>query len=336
MGLLDIIPTHWKALIDHLTTRKRGLPIIDAQQIFFTSTSIHKHMRKFPFVRKLHDFWPSRFAKKYCNSNNFHLYGSVSVAISGSSKPVFDAIWSNNVADQVEYLQHCASWVDMSERKFLEDIPQMFFLKNVKSFTSQMIYPDTNEEASTPRGLSQCLTGLQRKGECCFEMDLSWLQVEHTRKVVELHNKVNVIIQPIAPGSDLELLAQLAAIPNIYVKLSPAEVCSPSDNEVEPDEILKQALELFGPDRCMFASNFPLSVAHEVLNALTEDEQDEFDENGVLKKFNADNPRVSPDLPHELYEAHVFGLRNAILGLGYSEEDANKVLCHTAERVYYF
>jgi len=295
-------------------------------------------MRKYPFVRKLHDFWPSRFAKKYCNSKNFHLYGSVNVAISGSSKPVFDAIWSNNVADQVDYLQHCASWVDMSERKFLEDIPQMFFLKNVKSFTSQMIYPDMSDEPSTPRGLEQCLTGLQRKGECCFEMDLSWLQVEHTRKVVELHDKVNVIIQPLAPDSDAELLAKLAAIPHIYVKLSPAELCPPSDGEDElfVDETLKQALKLFGPDRCMFASNFPLSVAHEVVNGLTEDEQEEFDENGVLKKFNADNPRVSPDLPRELYESHVFGLRNAILELGYSEEDASKVLCGTAQRVYYF
>jgi predicted TIM-barrel fold metal-dependent hydrolase len=56
-------------------------------------------------------------------------------------------------------------------------------------------------------------------------------------------------------------MALIAKNPNAFMKLSMLVYTDPSwsDNQVVVDAV-KKAIDLFGSERCMFASNFPVDV----------------------------------------------------------------------------
>ena len=56
-----------------------------------------------------------------------------------------------------------------------------------------------------------------------------------------------------------ENLARLASAPNVVIKLSALSSAAPANFFTATiSDWIRQCIELFGPDRCMFASNFPI------------------------------------------------------------------------------
>lgn len=56
-----------------------------------------------------------------------------------------------------------------------------------------------------------------------------------------------------------EAMAALAPCPNVHVKLSEFGLRDAPWDEAANGRIVREVLDMFGPDRCMFASNFPVA-----------------------------------------------------------------------------
>lgn len=69
-------------------------------------------------------------------------------------------------------------------------------------------------------------------------------------------------------------MTALAALPHVCVKLGGYAMFFGADLGAMPQRLTRRALELFGPDRCMFGSNFPVDKLHlryaELLAMITE------------------------------------------------------------------
>ncbi|WP_219899615.1 amidohydrolase family protein [Zobellella taiwanensis] len=138
-----------------------------------------------------------------------------------------------------------------------------------------------------------------------FELQTPWWHLPDAASLLTRFPDVKMVINHAGlPGDrDPQTLAgwhdalrQLAAIPDVTIKISGLGLPSRSWCIEDNQQLIRQTIELFGPERCMFASNFPVDSLVTRLDAL-------FD---ALKAITAD----------------------------YSPPDRLKMFCDNAARIY--
>ncbi len=72
-------------------------------------------------------------------------------------------------------------------------------------------------------------------------------------------------------GSWKSNIGRLAALPNLYVKASGWEMCDRAFPPGEIANVIQTLIEVFGEDRVMLASNFPLTLFRTPYNVLWQD-----------------------------------------------------------------
>ena len=98
-----------------------------------------------------------------------------------------------------------------------------------------------------------------------FDLQLLPAQMAEAARFLERHPGVPVVVDHMGsprPGVDDELwlegMTALAALPNLYVKLSGFGMAFGRNPSLGASEMARKLLVLFRPDRTMFGSNFPV------------------------------------------------------------------------------
>jgi len=108
---------------------------------------------------------------------------------------------------------------------------------------------------------------LLRKHDLSWDLRVTWWHLEEAAEVVREHPALRVVLNHTGYPLDRspEALAvwrrgmeALAALPNVYCKLSGYPVLGKPYTVAANKPIIRDAISIFGVDRCMFASNYPV------------------------------------------------------------------------------
>jgi predicted TIM-barrel fold metal-dependent hydrolase len=134
---------------------------------------------------------------------------------------------------------------------------------------------------------------LLRRYDLSFDMQLYPWQTEAAVKLIAGHADTQIILNhtlmPVDRSKDgLALwrhsLQNYADLPNVVIKISGLGMAEGGWNEDMSRRLASETLEIFGPKRCLFASNFPVdrlmssydavwTLFREVIAPLSQDEQ---------------------------------------------------------------
>lgn len=135
--------------------------------------------------------------------------------------------------------------------------------------------------------------GLLRKYELSFDMQLFPWQHAAGSALAAQHPDIQILLDhtgmPVVRGEEgLALWRQgmrgFAACPNVAVKISGLGMCAEGWRDEQARALVAETLDLFGPERCLFASNYPVDrlmqeydviwgVFREAVAAFSPDEQ---------------------------------------------------------------
>jgi predicted TIM-barrel fold metal-dependent hydrolase len=131
-----------------------------------------------------------------------------------------------------------------------------------------LTWPQVEGDLLNRPAFSQGLALLEKRG-LSFDLSCHPRQVAKAATVLQKHPDLRVVINHLSflrQGHEEEwrrAIAVLAALPNAYMKLSmlpyghPGYHQSPASQKHMGDYV-RETIEAFGPDRCMFASNYPV------------------------------------------------------------------------------
>ncbi len=110
------------------------------------------------------------------------------------------------------------------------------------------------------------VASLARRG-WIFELQVPWWHLGELVALLERHPEMPVVINHAGVPGDRapatlagwrEALARVAPFPQVMLKLSGIGLPDAPWRLADNREVLRTAIALFGPERCMFASNFPV------------------------------------------------------------------------------
>ena len=149
-------------------------------------------------------------------------------------------------------------------------------MTNFRGFRNLLNFePSVDSEVTTNRFLESTVIDNFKKLDALdvtFELHLNPHQYEDAAKVLEACPNLRVIIDHMGSPliDDLKSdvywngMKRFAALPNVFMKLSFFGRVNPAWDQSQ--EVIKAATklcEMFGPERCMFATNFPVDCNEE-------------------------------------------------------------------------
>lgn len=108
---------------------------------------------------------------------------------------------------------------------------------------------------------------LLRKHDLSWDLRVTWWHLEEAADVVKEHPQLRVVLNHTGYPLDRSAAAlkvwrrgmeALAALPNVHCKLSGLPELGAPFTVASNKPIIRDAIAMFGVDRCMFASNFPV------------------------------------------------------------------------------
>ena len=100
-----------------------------------------------------------------------------------------------------------------------------------------------------------------------LDLDCSWQNMKHAARMAKRHPELKIVIEHIGiPSSTAEGyfsnwkqgMRELASLPNFYCKISGVGMMDPIFTEDSVRAWVDYCIEIFGPERCMLGSNWPL------------------------------------------------------------------------------
>jgi len=233
--------------------------------------------------------------------------------------PVRETAWLQSVADSATsggFPHAIVAFADLSEHgveKVLDGHAAHRNLRGIRQMLNFDPRPAANASGSPlakkknlladPIFLSQF--ALLRRYDLSFDLQIFPWQAADAAKLVAAHPDTQFIVNHTLMPFDRsesglalwsEGLATLARLPNVAIKISGLGMSATGWNGDESRRLVARTLEIFGPDRCLFGSNFPV-----------------------------DRMMIDYDTPWQVF-------REAIAG--YSDAEQRALLCGNAERLY--
>ena len=146
--------------------------------------------------------------------------------------------------------------------------------------------------------------GLLEKYELSFDLQLYPSQMLDAAALIEAHPNISVIINHTGMPDDKSVegiqqwslgMRALAAHPNVSVKLSGLGMLDWKWTEESIRPFILEAIKIFGVDRAMFASNFPvdrLYSSHDILYAAFKSIVSDFPETQQRALFHDNAERI--------------------------------------------
>ena len=174
--------------------------------------------------------------------------------------------WALGLAEQWDFIAGVVGWVDLASADCEDQL--LRFLDHPRFVGIRHVTQDEPDEDFIVR--DEIITGLRvlEKHQCPFDL---LFYVQHLRHAVALGRllpDLPMVIDPLAKprireqqtGDWARQLQEAAAMPNIFCKLSGMITEADWDNWKPADlkPYVETAIEAFGPDRCMFGSDWPV------------------------------------------------------------------------------
>lgn len=190
--------------------------------------------------------------------------------------------WALQLADQHDFIAGVVGWVDLASEQCEQQLQE--FLEHPKFVGIRHVTQDEPDEDFIVR--PDVLRGLQvlERHQVPFDLLFYVQHLRHAptlaRQLPHLPMVIDHLSKPRIKSGEIEDwqrdLKQAAAAPNVYCKLSGMVTEAAWENWKPADlkPYVETALEYFGPDRCMFGSDWPVcelaASYHEVYSALSE------------------------------------------------------------------
>ena len=188
--------------------------------------------------------------------------------------PAGETEWLQGIADRKGFPHGIVGFTDLAAQDVSQVLEAHACFPNIRGIRQNLNFdPDNSERSFADRG--DYLSDPQwRKGFCLLErhgmsFDLQVLpaQLEDARPVVADHPGIPVVLNHAGLPFDRDVEAMevwrsgmglLAELPNTAVKLSGFAMVNPGWTRGSIRPLILETISIFGVDRCMFASNFPV------------------------------------------------------------------------------
>jgi len=123
--------------------------------------------------------------------------------------------------------------------------------------------PGSMEDPAWRQGL-----GMLREFNLSWDLRVPWWHLEQAAEVSALYSDLPIVVEHTGLPWDrsdegLEAwkaaMTRLSALDNVFLKVSELGLAGDPWNYVDNKRVVREAIGLFGFDRCMFASNFPVA-----------------------------------------------------------------------------
>ncbi|XP_064404857.1 uncharacterized protein y4mH-like isoform X1 [Halichondria panicea] len=217
--------------------------------------------------------------------------------------PVEETVWLNGLADSTGTPNAIVGYCDLSspdaedilkrhsEHKRMRGIRQMLNFHKTHPEYNAVPHDDYLTDPNWIRGFA-----LLEKYNLSFDLHILPGQMKRAAAVVRDHPRVMVMVNhcgvpyerdPESMRVWREGLQELSKCSNVYAKVSGMFFTDPKWNQQSIEDVVKPVLEIFGIDRCVFASNFPvdkingtfqqlLSALEPILSVYSKEDQQKF------------------------------------------------------------
>jgi predicted TIM-barrel fold metal-dependent hydrolase len=196
----------------------------------------------------------------------------------GNGSPVEETRWLQAVADQADFPHGIVAFVDLTKPEEAESLIEAHKQSaNMRGIRHQTFWHDSETQWRSCEGPEVISSDafresfkLLKKHGLSFDLQMFPFQAEQLASTCDMlkHNPdVPVILchAGMLPLNRPEMrdawqhgLAELAGFPNLFCKISGLALLSQSWGVAQLRDVILTAIELFGIERCIFGSNFPL------------------------------------------------------------------------------
>ena len=195
-----------------------------------------------------------------------------------ASNSLSETYWLLNLAERYPFIAGVVGWIDLADPEMepeLDVLTANAKFKGVRHLVESEPADNWLAQQSVLRGLR-----VLEKHRVAYDLLVRTHHLKHVKTVAETCPSLALVVDhiakpPIATGEITEWakeLNQLAAYPNINCKLSglvtEANHTSWTGEDLRP--YVEQALELFGPERLMFGSDWPVCLLASSYNRVLE------------------------------------------------------------------
>lgn len=188
-------------------------------------------------------------------------------------KEVDEAAWVQSVGDANGFPHAITAYADLASPAVAETLDRELACRNLRAIRQQLHWhekplyrfaprPDVMNDTAWRKGLDE----LRRRG-LAFELQVFASQMPDAVKLVRDRPDVTFILLHAGMLEDRSDagwalwragMKQLAACPNVAVKLSGLGTFDRACSADRWRPVIEATIDLFGPNRCMFGSNFPI------------------------------------------------------------------------------
>lgn len=262
-----------------------SFPIIDAHHHFWNiERNYHPWLRDEPPIPFRYGDY-SALKRTYLKADydrdteSFEIAGSVYVEAEWDPRdPLGETRWVHEIAAQcgLPSAMVAQAWLDRDDvEAVLQAQASMPLVRSIRhkpkaAPSPDLVAPDVPGSMSDPhwrRGFAM----LEELG-LAFDLQTPWWQLREAAELAEAYPTTQIILNhtglpsdrsPLDGGEDglkgwRQAMATIALCPNIAVKISGLGVPGQPWTADANRRIVLETIELFGADRCMFASNFPV------------------------------------------------------------------------------
>lgn len=187
-------------------------------------------------------------------------------------REVDEAAWVQSVADVNGFPHAITAYADLASPSVADTLDRELACRNMRAIRQQLHWhekplyrfapkPDVMNDKAWRKGLDE----VRRRG-LMFELQVFASQMPDAVKLVRDYADVTFILLHAGMLEDRSEagwalwragMKQLAACPNVVVKLSGLGTFDRACSAERWRPVIEATIDLFGPDRCMFESNFP-------------------------------------------------------------------------------
>ncbi len=186
--------------------------------------------------------------------------------------PVAETRWLTSLADQYGFPSAIVAYADFSRDDIQLVLEQHCAFNRVRGIRQILNYHDNSLLSYTHHNLLEDINwrrnfGLLTRYNLSFDMQLYYQQMKQAAALAAENDNIRLILNH--TGMPVERddagiagwragMRALAACDNIVVKISGLGMTDPQWTTESIRPLVLQTIDLFGADRCMFASNFPV------------------------------------------------------------------------------
>jgi len=183
----------------------------------------------------------------------------------GSKDPVRETGWLAEMSRRTGIPSAMVGHVDLASMDAIPTINRHLDYKEfrgVRDFAVEKIASEPGLNSDFENALNHLA-----KNALVLDLDCSWQNMKHTARMAKRHPELKIVIEHIGiPSSTSEDyfmnwkqgMKELAALPNFYCKISGVGMMDPTFTQDSVSAWVDYCIEVFGAERCMLGSNWPL------------------------------------------------------------------------------